>query len=233
MNDIELELIDALTDKPHQFLVEKKKFALYPKTLGKMRILQPVYDSLGVNEENVKLDPHLEAIRLCHDKRDSVCLVISYNTFRRKNEILDDMKVQERAKFFNEHLSVEDLALLLVLVLTDDRTSVFLNYLGIEKDLELKRKIAKIKKDTNCVSIGGSSIYGALVDFACNRYGWSLDYVLWEISYTNLYLLYSDQPMTINLSIDERKELHIFNDEDVINGDDPRNADKIREIFSD
>ena len=49
----------------------------------------------------------------------------------------------------------------------------------------------------------------------------------------NLQMLMADAINTVYLSEDERKELRMFDNNEIINGDDPRNADKIRAIFSD
>ena len=35
------------------------------------------------------------------------------------------------------------------------------------------------------IAFGGKSIWGTLIDAACERYGWSYQYVLWGISYSN------------------------------------------------
>lgn len=40
--------------------------------------------------------------------------------------------------------------------------------------------------------IGGSSLWGYFLDTLLNRYHWTLDYLLWDISYMNLNLLILD-----------------------------------------
>lgn len=35
IQDIEFEIIDSLIEKPYQFMLAGKVFALYPKTLGR------------------------------------------------------------------------------------------------------------------------------------------------------------------------------------------------------
>ena len=230
MEDIEIELIDAITEKPYCFFVKDKKFSIYPKTLGKIKLLQPVYDSLGADESNIALDPYLEALRLCKEKKEIVCRVIAYNTFQKKNQILNDYLVKNRADFFLNELDDEDLASLLVLLITDDKVQKFSDYLGITKDTAMKQKIAKLKKDNNNVSVGGSSLYGTLIDFALNRYGWTIDYILWGVSYINLSMLYADQIITVSLTPEERRKLHIYDKDEVINGDDPQNIEKIKSI---
>lgn len=74
-------------------------------------------------------------------------------------------------------------------------------------------------------------LYGLLIDFACQRYGWTMDYVLWGISYVNLNMLFADAITTVYLSEEERKKLG-RGDGEVINADDPRNRDLIRRMIS-
>ena len=78
---------------------------------------------------------------------------------------------------------------------------------------------------------GGKSIYGLLIDFACQRYGWTMDYVLWGISYVNLNMLFADDITTVYLSDEERKKLG-RGDGRMVDADDPKNRDLIRKMIS-
>lgn len=40
--------------------------------------------------------------------------------------------------------------------------------------------------------LGGSSLWGAMVDTVLSKYGWTMDYLLWEISYINIIMLITD-----------------------------------------
>ncbi len=77
----------------------------------------------------------------------------------------------------------------------------------------------------------GKSIYGLLIDFACQRYGWTMDYVLWGISYVNLNMLFADAITTVYLSDEERKKLG-RGDGRMVDADDPKNRDLIRKMIS-
>ena len=69
-----------------------------------------------------------------------------------------------------------------------------------------------------------------MIDFACQRYGWKMNHLLWEISYANLKMLMADAITTIYLSEEERKLLGKSVGE-VINGDDPINRELVREMI--
>lgn len=70
-------------------------------------------------------------------------------------------------------------------------------------------KINQAKDSSNQYIFGGRTIWGYLIDAACDRYKWTLDYVLWEISYNNLTLMMKDKITSIYLSDEERKKAHI------------------------
>lgn len=67
-----------------------------------------------------------------------------------------------------------------------------------------------------------------MIDTACQRYGWTFEYVVWGISYANLQLLLADSVTSIYLSDEERKRVNIPQDRDIINADDPANMAKIK-----
>lgn len=80
---------------------------------------------------------------------------------------------------------------------------------------------------------GGHSIWGTLIDFACERYGWSFDYIMWEISYNNLLMLFNDRSDSIYLTDEERKKAHLRQSGAVINADNPANMAKIKAMHWD
>jgi hypothetical protein len=126
------------------------------------------------------------------------------------------------------------LANLLSWVLSNDKTPEFLKYLGIDKENEYKAKVTKFKSDSgNSVSFGGKSVYGTLIDFACERYGWTYNYVVWGISYVNLKMLMNDSVSTQYLSKEELRKLHIPKDRTVISADSKENLKKMKKYFKD
>jgi len=140
-------------------------------------------------------------------------------------------KVLRRARLFQDEASVEDLATILTIILSSDKIEEFIRYFGIDADREMKTRISRIKGEGSSITFGGKSIYGLLIDFACQRYGWTMDYVLWGISYVNLNMLFADAVTTVYLSEEERKKLG-RGDGEVINADDPGNRDLIRRMIS-
>lgn len=52
--------------------------------------------------------------------------------------------------------------------------------------------------------MGGRSPWGSFLDAACERYKWTFDYVMWEISYVNLMMMLNDS-VSIDYDTDDKK----------------------------
>lgn len=225
---IDMNIADTIIEHPHGFKVNQCQFYLYPVTLGKTYLISRLVECLGINLEIIKANPYMEALRLCQEKKEIVCRILSYHTINRKDELFDCNLVQERCDFFCKELDDDSMAQLLVMVLPEGDISTYVKHLGIDKEKEWQAKAMKAKKDNNSLVFGGKSIYGTLIDAACQRYGWTFEYVVWGISYANLQLLLADSVTSIYLSDEERKRINIPQDRNVINADDPENMAKIK-----
>lgn len=229
----EYNIADMILEKPLEFYIEQERYRLYPVTLGKSYLIQRLVSSLGIKAENVQINPFLEALRLCRDKVDTVARIIAYSTIKDKETLFDEDFVSKRASHFIETLDTEDLAKLLLYILTGDKVEECIKYLGLDKEREDQKKVLKVKnKGSNVLSFGGKSMYGTLIDIACERYGWTMDYVVWGISYANLRMLMADMITTISLTDEEKKKVHLRT-KDFIDGDNPDNIDRIRAMFPD
>ena len=225
---IDMNIADTIIERPHGFKVTQRQFYLYPVTLGKTYLISRLVECLDINLDIIKANPYMEALRLCQDKKEVVCRILSYHTINKKEELFDCDLVQERCDFFLKELDVESLSQLLVMALSEGDVSVYTKHLGIDKEKEWQAKAMRAKNNNNSLVFGGKSIYGTLIDTACERYGWTLEYVVWGISYANLQLLLADSVTSIYLSDEERKRINIPKDRRVINADDPENMAKIK-----
>lgn len=230
---LEMNIADAIMERPFSFSVGNLHFNLYPITLGKMFLLSRLSEELGINDELMRTNPYLEAIRLCESRKDIVCQIISYHTFKWKDDLFNCLKVQGRAELLKSRLDNEELSMLLILTLSGDNAQSFVNHLGLDKDIKTRKKISALREGKGYITFGGRSIYGTLIDAACQRYGWKMDYVVWGISYVNLMMLFSDTIEMVHLNDEEMKKLHIFDNKRVINADDPNNKELIRELIND
>ena len=235
---IDMNLDDALIEKPYCFSVEvpgkgKRYYYLFPVTLGKMYVLKRHMENLSLNEENIKVQPYLEALRVVRNNKEEVCRVLTYHTLKKKRDIFDMPMVEERTQFFAENLTEEELASTLILILRMNSADDFKRHLGISKEQDKLRELIKYKekvqKSQNDFPFGCKTIYGTLIDTACERYGWSYDYVLWGISFVNLQLMIADRQQSIFISDEEKKKIpsRLLNRSDLIDADNKENMEKI------
>lgn len=233
-----MNIDDALIEKPHCFGVEaegkgERHFYLFPVTLGKLHLLKRHMDNLEIDFKMLTTNPYAEALRLATTKKEECCRLLTYYTFKKKRDIFDYVQVEERVKFFGENLTYEELATVMLVILTKDDIEKFKSHLGITKENERMRKVSEAKKKAqksqNDFSFGCKSIYGTLIDTACERYGWSYDYVLWGVSLTNLQLMLADRLQNIYLTDEEKKKVgsRLLDGGDTINADDKANMEKI------
>lgn len=228
---IDSRVIDAILERPICFRVGRKNFFIYPATLGKTYVIANIIEKLKVNNLYLTLDIHAEMLRLCAEQRDLVCLLISYYTFDQKKDILNNRKVNSRKKYFFDKLDNEELATILSLIFTLDDFEYIKQRTGIAKEEERRKKIHEIKSSkTYSITVGGASVYGAIIDIACQRYGWTMNYVLWGISRVNLEALLSDSISNIPLTEEESKSMNMPCG-DIIDADDPSNRNRIMELL--
>lgn len=222
MEEIEQYIADALIGKSYPFSVEERHFALYPVTLGKLFLTQRMVKNMEVNDTILRQDISLEALRLAKEKREECLTLIYYHISKTKEEVFDVVRMNETKAFFDENMSDEDIASLLIMILTADKTEEFFEHLGIKEEQRRLNAVMRVKKSKNSVTFGGKSQFGLLLDTACERYGWTKDYVVWEVDYASLRLMIADKINSVFLSDEEVKRVPAWalnGEEDVIKGD--------------
>ena len=228
--DTYFELIDAVIERPVPFSVVKEQLFLYPASLGKMYMVAKILDSLKVNVSAVADDAYSEAVRLCKYKRADSIRLIAYYTVKDKEDHFKIDLIDGRCSILSS-LDDSEIATLLVLVLTNENSDRFIKEYGIDKERQIVQKIIKHKRENGNLSFGGKTVYGTLIDSVCERYGWSFDYVVWGISYTNLRMITADSVVSMYLSKEDMKKLHISADREVIDASDPKNFERIKALL--
>jgi len=211
MSDIKIgtKIAMVLTDMPLGIEVGANHYYLYPQTLGKMYLTSPIVERLEINQENLKVSAFMEALRVVSEHFDDCCQLIAYHTFNSKSRLLDKRCISKRAKELHNWCDTDDLATLLITILSDNKLAEITKELELDKESERMAKVNHAKDSKNQFIFGGRTVWGSLIDAACERYGWTYDYVVWEISYNNLTLMLKDKITSIYLSDDERKKAHI------------------------
>lgn len=218
MKNIGNIIANILTDIPIGFEFDKCHFDIFPITLGKMYLTSQLIESMGINREAITLDPFIEALRIANTKREETCKLIAYHTLRTKDELLNNRIIEAQQKQISKFPN-QDIATLLICILKNNSYQEIVEATGIEKEAERMTKINAAKKASGQFIFGGKTIWGSLIDAACERYGWTFDYVVWEISYSNLTLMLKDKITSIYLSDEERKKARIpATDEELVDG---------------
>ena len=214
------EISDVMIERPISFTVKHNRYAIYPPTLGKIQLTFRLIESLCLeNYLSAENDIHFSILTLVCSRRNDCIRLVAYSTLPGA-ECLDETAVRARISELDQ-IDDEDIASIIMLILSQDKTEVIKKQFFMDKDAENMGKVMRVKqKDKGTISFGGRSIWGALIDNACERYGWSYQYVLWGISYSNLQLLLADQIRTVYLTDKERKQIHISTDGQIIRAED-------------
>ena len=231
---IEQDIADVVMGRPYGFSVGNSHFYLYPESLGKMYLLQRLTEQLEINEDNLETNASLEVLRLVKEKREICLTIIVYHTCRSKNQVFTQTLIEKRKRLFDKELSEEELASLMMIVLPKDKTALYAKHLGIDKEHDALQTAVRIKSkdDKGNLNFGGVSVFGALIDAACERYGWTKEYVVWGIDYVSLRLMLADKPTSMYLTKEEMNKLpaNLANrNEDVVKAD-KENMEKIKSM---
>jgi len=207
-----------------------RRFSFPSSSLGLTLLISRKLAALGLDSDALKANPALEAVRQVEINRDAVLKLIATATTHSRREAFSDTLLESRAAVFTQ-LPNEEIAQLLLVTLQPSAVSVISKETGIDREREEMDKAAKAKKDSSSLSFGGVSVWGRILDRACERYGWTAEYVLWGISYDNLRLMLADQVTSIYLTKEERHRAHVLSDRHHLRADDKANNALIAQMF--
>lgn len=221
--------IDILLERRHEIEVEGRRFTLYPPSLGVTLMLKGGLELLGLD---MAIDPVVAVISAVERDRLQCCRLVALWSCKGRDEAMDSGLIEERASYLESRVESSELTTLLIELLSSTQVDDFLESSGIAREVERLRQVSSYKKN-DTPTFGGKTLFGQQIDVALQRYGWTLEYMVWGVSYAALTVLLADRVTQLILSEEERKRvpLHLL-DGDVIDGDDPSNAQRIAEMFS-
>jgi hypothetical protein len=213
------DIVDTLIQRPVSFTFKRRRYAVYPLTLGKIQLCSRLIESLGFDSVKTTDDLYGSALDAAKNKKDECLRLISYVTLP-GDGCIDESMVRQRIRRFRR-IKPKDLASILVLFLVSDKTREIMKEYLIDKESKRLSNVLKIKgKNKGSLSFGGKSIWGTLIDNVCERYGWTYHYVLWGVSFSVLQLLTEDHIKTILLTEDEMKKVSPAISEETIKAED-------------
>lgn len=208
MDKLAMTITKVLTAQPTCFSIRGERYALHPPTLGVVFVTAPLLEDLQIRREAITENPIYEALRVVKFHRGTCCRLLAYHTLRGKKLLTSQSAIDKRSASIEE-FNDEDIATLLLAVLNDNSVDEIVKGTEMDKEAREMSKVNKAKDSKNSLTFGGKSVWGNLVDVACERYGWTLDYVLWGISYANLVLLLKDKITSVYMSDTELKKAHL------------------------
>lgn len=229
MEDISTRITDVLLQRPIGFKIGRKHFNIYPPTIGSTQLCSMLIKKIQFNNALAMLNPALELLRIYKKFPEECCRIVAYNTLKGK-ECLDNEKVKKVTDYLGKNADLDDMALLLQIVLVRPSVEDIEKFYGIDKELKEMQRINEQKDDSSTLTFCGNSIYGTTISNLAEKYGWTLDYILWDISLDNINLLMADSVKTIYLTDEEKKRIHPKTSKNTIMVDDPKNLETIKNM---
>lgn len=128
-------LEEIVRDQVVTFTAKGKTYNVYPISLGKKFLINRQLQNIQFDDELGKKIPMLEVMRVCEKHKDTVLRILAYATIKTKDDVLNNIKVKDRIKAFNDALSVRDMASLLTPIL-NDYTPILIKHFGVEEEVE-------------------------------------------------------------------------------------------------
>lgn len=188
-------------------------------TLGKSFIVGRLLNRMGLTKAGDTSFDAMFLMKAIGEQRQDFIKLIAYYSLP-NDECLDLSVLNKRMKEL-EKIEDRQIAMLVSVVLSVNRVPEIREHFGFDEEKKRLDAVMKAKKaEGNNVVFGGKSIWGSLIDFVAERYGWTLQYILWGISYSNLSLLMEDHVRSVYLTDDEMKKARIPKDNILIKADD-------------
>ena len=178
---------DTLLEIPIEYKIGEKVFYLYPPSLG-CSLLIARYSERSKAEEIVYY-----SLAICSFENRSDA---------RKHSVLS-ARVEEL-----KHAKLEELMPIYTMFIAwGQDQDKFIKHFKLDVEQRYMKRANDAKdRDSGSLVFNGKSIYGSLIDVVCERYAWSMDYVIWGISLINLNMLMNDKVVSIYLSKEESKK---------------------------
>lgn len=202
----EYDLADIILGKPHDFRAGDRRFCLWPVTLGKMFMLRPYMEAAGV-DSLTGANPYASALRLVREKKEPCAAILAIHTIKNRRKcLLDPSEIRRRTDFFASELVDEDLASLLVIVLTGDRTRQVAVHLGLDRERERLEEALRVKRSSNTLSFGARSVFGSFIA-PLKEMGFTTDEIIFECGYGFLRLMVMDKQTSLYMSDEEIQQI--------------------------
>lgn len=232
-NEIESLVSDVLLERPITFRTNDGRFYyLYPPSIGVQLLCDPILRSLDFDRGFLEVNSTWEMARVISSHRNEVLRIVAYHSFKRRSDAIIEEYVLKRIDEFDKGIDMSDLLTIFSYISSwNIQVNTIQKFYHIDKERDTKEYVHNELSKKGGLVFGGRSIFGKLIDCACQRYGWQVGYVLWGVSANNINMMMSDSITTIQLTKDEMSKMGVSNDREYIDADNKDNIQKIKELL--
>lgn len=116
---------------------EVRWFEIPRPKLGKIQLLSKLYLDLEISDIDLQDNPISTMMRICAQKVDTCTKMMAIATATTKEEVLDDNFIAERADFFKWAAEEEDMAKVIVALISQSHYANFLSSIALTKIFRL------------------------------------------------------------------------------------------------
>lgn len=226
MPAIESKITNVLLERPIGFTVNGRLFYIYPRTIGSSQLISSLLSVIEYDKTLLAHATEYELLRI-YKKYPNECQRIIAYAMLKGRDCLDENKVGDIVSTIKEIGTADAVTLLCMIISTEPLTDIQ-QYYGIDKELAEYKRVINAKGAKGTYSYCGKSIYGTMIATLAEKFGWTMDYIVWGISLDNIQMLLADSVKTVFLTEEEIKKIHPHgSNDDVIRADDPRNTELI------
>ena len=204
------EVSELLLQLPRPMRIGRHRLELHPATLAHTHMCAPLVAALHLAPAK-GINPYLATLAAATTHKHETSRIIALHTLTGRRELTDERLIRRRTALIERTTTAADRATLLTIILTAEADlAAIMHESGIEEEARHIAAIGRIKEqspEAAMLTLGGRTIYGRIIDTAAHRYGWTLEYILYDISHANLRLLMADTIQSIHITPEERKKL--------------------------
>lgn len=221
--DVNADITNALLEMPTYYNVRGQIFYVFPPSLGVQLLIGERMKKYKFYENTEKAGT-IGLFKTFKEHKEAMVSILALCSFENRKDATKQHLLAEREKALENIDPKEGLALVTRILNYASEVQTFIKHFEIDKEQKQKKRVFELKnKDSSSITFGGKSVWGAVVDSVCERYGWTVEYALWGVSSTNLNMLTADAVTSVFLTDKERKKLHLPANGKVIKADDPQN----------
>lgn len=225
------ELTRIVCERPLPLRIGGRSYYIHPPSLGKSLLVSALMARLGVDAAAAPRGPAgiLAAVAADEEAALRLCAMI---LSRGRDELLDEARLEALRADLRADTDAAGLVEIIHAYLTHRPAAHWMKALGIDRERRRLDRLLRAKDKSSSVAVGAVTVFGSLIDAACQRYGWTYDYTVWGVSLVSLQLMLADAGQVVYLTDKERRRAGVSTDGVRLDADDPANEGRIVELLS-